>query len=130
MSDLIDRAEVMKLLDEQCWNGMFTLFRGEHHVNCFRELVKGIPSVENKGEPTYYPPCIDCNKKMDEIRRTYDKLKEIPYVENKGEWIPDHTVFTKCSCCGWYMRTECFKPYRPTSYHFCPNCGASMKGGE
>ena len=27
-------------------------------------------------EPTYYPPCIDCNKKMDEIRRAYDKLKE------------------------------------------------------
>lgn len=50
--------------------------------------------------------------------------------ENKGEWIPDHTVFTKCSCCGWYMRTECFKPYRPKSYHFCPNCRASMKGGE
>jgi len=50
MSDLIDRAEVMKLLDEQCWNGMFTYFRGEHHVNCFRELVKAIPSVEIKGE--------------------------------------------------------------------------------
>lgn len=27
-------------------------------------------------EPTYYPPCINCHKKMDEIRRTYDKLKE------------------------------------------------------
>lgn len=27
-------------------------------------------------EPTYYPPCIDCHKKMDEIRRAHDKLKE------------------------------------------------------
>lgn len=27
-------------------------------------------------EPSYYPPCIDCHKKMDEIRRAYDKLKE------------------------------------------------------
>lgn len=43
---------------------------------------------ENKGELTYCPPCIDCNKKMDEIRRTYDKLKDLPSVENKGEWIP------------------------------------------
>lgn len=42
---------------------------------------------ENKGELTYCPPCIDCNKKMDEIRRTYDKLKDLPSVENKGEWI-------------------------------------------
>lgn len=54
----------------------------------------------------------------------------LPVQPKKGEWIPDHTVFTKCSCCGWYMRTECFKPYRPKSYHFCPNCGAKMKGGE
>ena len=27
-------------------------------------------------EPTYYPPCQDCNKKMDEVRRIYDKIKE------------------------------------------------------
>lgn len=36
--------------------------------------------------PTYYPPCIDCNEKMDEIRRAYDKLKELPSVENKGDF--------------------------------------------
>jgi hypothetical protein len=23
-------------------------------------------------EPRFYPPCADCNKKMDEIRKTYD----------------------------------------------------------
>lgn len=27
-------------------------------------------------EPVYYPPCIDCHKKQDEIRCAYDKLKE------------------------------------------------------
>ena len=27
-------------------------------------------------EPKYYPPCEDCHKRMDEIRRAYDKLKE------------------------------------------------------
>lgn len=51
MSDLIDRAKIIKLLDEQCWNGMFTYFRGEHHVNCFRELVKAIPPVEREWIP-------------------------------------------------------------------------------
>lgn len=25
-------------------------------------------------EPVYYPPCIDCNKKMDEIRSAYDNM--------------------------------------------------------
>ena len=37
-------------------------------------------SIESpKQEPIYYPPCIDCNKKMDEIRRAYDNMitKEI-----------------------------------------------------
>ena len=25
-------------------------------------------------EPVYYPPCIDCNKKMNEIRNAYDNI--------------------------------------------------------
>lgn len=36
-------------------------------------------------EPSYYPPCIDCNKKMDEIRRAYDKLKEQEPINTLGE---------------------------------------------
>ena len=43
-------------------------------ANRLREMRKEIIALEQ--EPTYYPPCMDCNKKMDEIRRTYDKLKE------------------------------------------------------
>lgn len=27
-------------------------------------------------EPVFFPPCQDCNTKMDEIRRAYDKLKD------------------------------------------------------
>lgn len=27
-------------------------------------------------EPVFFPPCQDCNTKMDEIRRAYDKLQE------------------------------------------------------
>ena len=38
------------------------------------KMHEAIKALEQ--EPTYYPPCIDCHKKMDEIRRTYDKLKE------------------------------------------------------
>jgi hypothetical protein len=26
-------------------------------------------------EPVYFPPCVDCNTKMNEIREAYDKLK-------------------------------------------------------
>ena len=78
---------------------------------------------EIKGEPTYYPPCIDCNKKMDEIRRTYDKLKELPSVENKGEWIKDSLDMVVCSNCGEWRRDNRIK-----HINFCNCCGADMRG--
>jgi hypothetical protein len=27
-------------------------------------------------EPVYFPPCVDCNTKMNEIREAYDNLKK------------------------------------------------------
>lgn len=29
--------------------------------------------------PVYFPPCVDCNNKMNEIREAYDKLKSGAY---------------------------------------------------
>ena len=76
------RLEAIAILDGFKYN---PLLNNQH----YEALDMAISALsENRGEPTYYPPCIDCNKKMDEIRRTYDKLKELPSVENKGEWIP------------------------------------------
>lgn len=43
-------------------------------------LFEVIQTLEQ--EPTYYPPCQDCNKKMDEIRRIYDKIKEQESCDN------------------------------------------------
>jgi hypothetical protein len=57
------REELIKLAMQACeetWN--------EKTCKQIREALEQ--------EPTYYPPCIDCNKKMDEIRCAYDKLKE------------------------------------------------------
>ena len=36
------------------------------------KLFDNLPPVP----PVYFPSCEDCNKKMDEIRRAYDKLME------------------------------------------------------
>lgn len=41
------------------------------------DIIESVNELETlEQEPTYYPPCQDCNKKMDEIRRIYDKIKE------------------------------------------------------
>jgi len=43
-------------------------------------IAKSIPYEE---KPKYFPPCEDCNKKMEEIRQAYDKMKALEI--SKGE---------------------------------------------
>ena len=90
----------------------------------YREaLDMAIKALEQ--EPTYYPPCIDCNKKMDEIRRTYDKLKE--QEPKTGHWINSNIPNEEyvCSECGgacWYYDYQA----KVAKSKLCPNCGARM----
>ena len=53
------------------------------------EIAKGMKSVQPK--PIFYPPCEDCNTKMDKIRRAYDKCRWIPCSEKNpnetGEYL-------------------------------------------
>lgn len=60
-------------------------------------------SIPYEEKPKYFPPCEDCNKKMEEIRQAYDKMKAMERPQ--GE------------CCG--------------SCYLCDvgDCGAKMKGG-
>ena len=87
-------------------------------------------------ESTYYPLCIDCNKKMDEIRRAYDKLKE---QEPKiGHWIQhEEKMFISAEHweCSWCHRTTMIYPFRVDgndydAMYYCPKCGAKMQGVE
>ena len=108
-----------------------------------KELEKRIEALEQ--EPTYYPPCIDCNKKMDEIRHAYDKLKE---QESSGDLISrqelledlykrDYTKFTHRDFVAlvqyqdtvqqepktghWYRQTNDF-----VDYYECSECGMAI----
>lgn len=52
-------------------------------------------------------------------------LKEIPSVENKGEWIHPYRSDIACECSVCHMQMPI------TDYfHYCPNCGAKMEGVE
>lgn len=60
--------------------------------NALRAIEKGNPlDVEDMPCVTqqFYPPCEDCNKKMDEIRRAYDKLQDRPteWTREFAEWV-------------------------------------------
>ena len=47
----------------------------------------------------------------------------------KGEWIPVHPL--QSDDCGAYMCSKCktrMWEIRPSVYHYCPNCGADMRG--
>ena len=52
--------------EDYCWNG--------------DSREKHCPLKSADEMTTYYPPCEDCHKKMDEIRRIYDKVIS---MENK-----------------------------------------------
>ena len=39
-------------------------------------------------EPVYFPPCVDCNTKMNEIREAYDNLKK----QEPSEWQQDNAI--------------------------------------
>lgn len=72
-------------------------------------------------EPSYSDP-------LNVLTEVREKVRALPSVENKGEWIRtrtwEHDGEPYCSICG-------FAPYDEGDCgNFCPNCGAKMKGDE
>ena len=87
--------------------------------------IKAIPSEELR----YYPPCEDCNTKMNEIRKAYDKIpsaepktghwKKISYKRGRIGWdniIEDDYYFECSECKGWSEK----------DFNYCHWCGAKM----
>lgn len=94
--------------DYKCWDNRLT---DDEAVELCRILEK---------EPVYFPPCVDCNTKMNEIREAYDKLKNqsglrwIERFDNEDKWL-------ECPHC----HTDSTE-----AYNYCPNCGADMRESE
>lgn len=57
-------------------------------------------------------------------------IKRLPPAQPKGHWIFVHPLQEDDT--GAYMCSECKTGYweiKPSSYHYCPNCGAKMEVG-
>lgn len=74
-------------------------------------------------EPSYTDP-------LNVLTEVREKVRALPSVENKGEWIADvdkwgDVVTTvngyTCSKCG---------AFNSDKDNYCPNCGAKMKGAS
>ena len=80
-----------------------------------RDKVRALPSV--KPNPVFYPPCEDCNTKMDEVRRAYDKLKSLQPCEDYISREQTLKAFAEkcggeCACC----------EYNGSGYDTAENC--------
>jgi rubrerythrin len=107
---LID-ADALKYKNVAEVNGILT------HI-LMPEEIDNAPTVQ----PVYFPPCEDCNKKMEEIRQAYDKMKAMERPQ--GQWIPkrlwDNTHIWVCSECGNQ------NTHGITVEKACWKCGAEM----
>ena len=91
----------------------------DYRYDIHTTIAQGIPYEEN---PKYFPPCEDCNKKMEEIRQAYDKMKSME--RPKGEWI-DHSEdygYVECPVCEHLTTCEDNKD----ELHYCWYCGSRM----
>ena len=75
-------------------------------------------------------PCRACD--VDYMVNDIESAPTVDAVDRKRgkwEWHSDDELYYSCSCCG-------HKAYGNTleiidgAYHFCPNCGADMRGEE
>lgn len=53
--------------------------------------------------------------------------------QSKGKWKAEGCHYTCSECDQDYIVDACAEDYDPIDYfdlHYCPNCGAKMKGGD
>jgi hypothetical protein len=79
-----------------------------------------------------YNPCFSCDKKKCEICEL-DMHRKRVFQQSEGEWIK-HPASYECTVCKeeFFVEgyAEDYDPVTDWDLHYCPNCGAKMKGGS
>ena len=60
-------------LKQMCSDGRYLGSGSYVPLEVLEDFNLAIKALEQ--EPVYFPPCVDCNTKMNEIREAYDKMK-------------------------------------------------------
>ena len=113
MADLIDRSKILALIDE--WKADYLKHNGYSFDDDF-------------------DACID--EAMDKVTYIAHMIEKAPAVDaaevRRGKWeISETDEWAICSECGEsYDCTDGGAELFADCYHFCPNCGAHMIGGN
>ena len=84
--------------------------------NCLHSRV----CFDSEGTTRYYGTEIAANNVEDLCSCFDDRSRYV--VREKGEWKKVGKHDWRCTACGIGV------PYEDTGHHFCPNCGADMRG--
>jgi len=76
----------LKILKGEYWDDDGYGHETEQYNDTMLALDMAMKALEQ--EPVYFPPCVDCNTKMNEIREAYDNLKK----QEPSEWQQDHAI--------------------------------------
>ena len=123
MTDLIKREDAIKVVES---------FLGTDPIV---DKIKIIPTAEPNESFEWCTDCKEydqekhcCHRWTKVIRKTIAEIEE-EYKPKRGEWIRDTSspIAYKCTACNTLQHWSVIQDGR---YHFCPNCGARMKGAD
>ena len=98
------------------------------------DLIKREDAIKAVAQDLMYESCIQSEYASDELSDWLEvakvMLEEVPSADRpQGEWIEQEDCW-QCSECGdEYVLEVGVKPI-DARMHYCPNCGARMKGAD
>lgn len=96
MGDLISRQAVLEAIEDDTRLGMYSRFASNNDAQCFKDVIRELPSIENKGE-WIAQDIHNCH--------TNFKCSECGYIHSFMHLYGEPTAdYTYCPNCGARMK--------------------------